>query len=389
MNAKADGRRTVRVGRYTAAGTLTALGILLLLDNSGQLQIFEVLRHWWPAVIVAFGLELLFVQAFNRELGTKIRIAFGTLFGALFLSALVMAGTRGSEITFPGLPAWAAGVSMSFQGDHAKFSIDQELKVVPMRDTVKSVSIQGSNGTVTLRHRPVADMEIRTVVRVDVSERARAEELAAQSAITVKDGEMIEISADGQTYGTGQLKKVQMDLTITFPDGRIPAHLLIQTGNGDVLVEAWPDSASQLEIDVKNGDITADHVLGSVQVKTMNGDVRLSEIGGDAEVEVVHGDIELTEAGHSVKASTVNGDIRLRSSKVGGDWDVSSTMGDLTLAWPEGTGVKVRASSEFGDIGQDWQLREGNKEVSGVIGDGSRSITAETHTDISLEKFAP
>ena len=44
-------------GRWTLGAGLVILGILLLLDQARVADADEVIRHWWPVIIIAIGLR--------------------------------------------------------------------------------------------------------------------------------------------------------------------------------------------------------------------------------------------------------------------------------------------------------------------------------------------
>ncbi|MBW5449387.1 DUF4097 family beta strand repeat protein [Cohnella sp. CFH 77786] len=382
----------IKIGRYTAALSLTSLGILLLLDHAGVLDALRVLSVWWPVALVALGVELILVQSVHRHEGRRVGFSFGTLFGAAVLGGFVLIAARGNEINLSSLRQWTDGIGWGFyDSERAKHSFDKGVTVVPIRDPSKKVTISDVNGDVTLREGSGSDIEVKAVVYVDVTDRTKAESLAERSAVQVMEGESVEIVANGQPYGKGNLRKPRMDITVTLPRDRMPSSLEVLVGSGSVRLERLTESV-HLALDVKNGDITGERIGGTLQVKLLNGDIRLADLHGNADLESVNGNMEIRNPLAALTAKNMHGDILVRSGSVGGDWNVSSTIGDVTLAWPENAGVTITAKSTFGDIEDDWslQVREhedsGTQELSGKLGDGSRHISAETVGDIKLEK---
>ena len=76
--------RKVRVGRYTAAALIVAVGVLLILDKRwGTDYVYEMV-DWWPLLLVVLGVEyiLLFLVTRRRRIavsdnqGEKIKIRF-------------------------------------------------------------------------------------------------------------------------------------------------------------------------------------------------------------------------------------------------------------------------------------------------------------------------
>lgn len=377
-----------RFGRYTAALAMTAVGVLLLLDHEGTVDAMAVLRVWWPVLLVAFGVELLIVQGFFRKEGTRVRPAIGAMFGAAVLCGFMLVATQGNEFRLSWLQKWTDGASWGlFDSASAAFSIDKGVYTLPVSDRNKGVVISTFNGRVQLRQGPVQDIEVKTMLYVNADNKNKADEVARQSSVQLRDGERREIIAVAQSYGVGKLRKPRMDLTVTFPVGQVPPVEVI-VGNGDIDVHQMTGSGT-ITLDLKNGHITGDQIGGSVRAKILNGDIKLAQLSGMTTVETINGDIGLQDVRLGVSAKTVNGDIEVRSPVIGGAWNVSSTMGDLKLAWPDGTGVKVKATTGFGDIQSEWPLNAGKGETSGTLGDGMWDITAHTKADVSLLRFQP
>lgn len=379
----------VRIGRYTAALSLTALGILLLLDHAGYLDALGILRVWWPAALVALGVELIIVQSLNKQEISRVKIAFGTLFGAVAFGSLVLAAAKGDELRLGEWQEWRDGVRWGlFDSDQAKHSFDKGVTVVPMRDPERPVVISNVNGNITLTEGPVADIEVKAVVYVDVSDRKQAEELADRSSIQVTEGSRTEITAHGESYGFVNLRKPRIDMIVTFPQGRNLSSLELDLTTGSVRMERLTVPAD-IRMEVTNGEITGEQIDGTLHVKLINGDIRLFGLERDAELEIVNGEMEVADPQAALSAKTVNGDIEIRSATIGGDWTVNSTMGDLTLAWPEGAGVNVKAKSSFDHVDTAWPLSVSEHEASGKLGSGDWQITAETNAKITLDAYGP
>jgi hypothetical protein len=234
----------------------------------------------------------------------------------------------------------------------------------------------------------VADLEVKTVVHVDVSDRKQAEALADRSSIQVTEGSRTEIAAHGESYGFVNLRKPRMDMIVTFPQGRHLPSLEVNLTAGSVRMERLT-VPGDIRIVMSNGEIAGEQIGGALHVKLIHGDIRLSGLRGDAELEIVNGDMEVVDLQAALSAKTVNGDIEVRSAFVGGDWTVNSTMGDLKLAWPEGAGVNVKAKSSFDHVDTEWPLNVSEHEASGKLGSGERHITAATHANITLDAYEP
>ncbi|WP_169306781.1 DUF4097 family beta strand repeat-containing protein [Cohnella pontilimi] len=379
----------IRVGRYTAALSMMALGVVLLLGHWGAVDAMAILRVWWPVIVVVFGVELLIVQGFFRKEGSRVRPAFGALFGAAVLSGFIIVATQGSESRLSWLSQWTDGVTWSlYDSDHAKYSFDKEMTVVPPLPSDGVLTITNVNGRVILQKGPVRNIEVRTSVHVNVSDRANAEDISGKSYVEIKGGRQTEVIAHTQPYGIGKMRKPGMDMTVIFPEDGMPSSVNVKVVNGEIRVEQLPDSR-ELVLDLKNGEIGGQRIGGTLRAKVINGDVKLAQLSGDATVETVNGDIVLQDANKAVWAKTVNGDVVVRSPVVGGNWTIASTVGDISLSWPETAGVNVKATTGYGRIRSDWTLSHEERSAQGKLGNGAWTIRADTQADVSLKRLQP
>ena len=59
--------RKVRVGRYTAAALIVAVGVLLILDKRwGTDYVYEMV-DWWPLLLIALGVEYILLFLWTRS----------------------------------------------------------------------------------------------------------------------------------------------------------------------------------------------------------------------------------------------------------------------------------------------------------------------------------
>lgn len=394
----------IRIGRYTAALGVIAIGILLILDHIGVLDSLAVIGNWWPALILAFGVELILIQAIYRDPGQRLRFDFGGFIGAVVLCGFVLVATQGSQFKFAWLPQWFNGIVHQYS-DESGLSFDKGKTIVTLNDNTRKVSVKDGNGRIILKQGPVSQIEIDTVVYVSGADASEAEEIARQSSIEVQEGENIEISANGKPYGMGNLRKPRMNLTVTLPERTLP-ELDINLDNGGVELQPLR-SDNLIELDVKNGEVTGGGVDGRLNVIVYNGKIKLSQLKGETALETMNGSIQadrvegtlnadtkngsivLNEVFGSLSAETVNGSIDIATSKVGGSWNVKSVMGDLVLAWPEGASVRVDGESSFGDFNTVWPFTVQDHRITGSLGDGTHRISLDTHGDISLRSNRP
>ncbi|MHA7965976.1 DUF4097 family beta strand repeat-containing protein [Paenibacillus sp. CAU 1782] len=145
------------------------------------------------------------------------------------------------------------------------------------------------------------------------------------------------------------------------------------------------DGETMLEI--KNGVIEGQDIKGgALYAATTNGNVLLSTIRSDLVAETKNGAIEIRNAEAGIKADTLNGSITIDSGFVGGNWDLDSSVGEISLTLP-GTGdYSLYGSVTFGKISTELPFEQIRKTVRGTIGDGTFRIHINATNSISIRE---
>lgn len=164
----------------------------------------------------------------------------------------------------------------------------------------------------------------------------------------------------------------------------INGSLTVKGNNGSITVNGITGDSS---LETKNGTITAAKIQGKLFANTLNGSLEIKDITGNIEAETKNGKIKMDGAGSSVKADTLNGSIELSSDKVGGDWDLDSSVGEVKLAMPEDGHFTVYGSVTFGNITTELPLEVSKKTIRGSIGEGTYRIQINATNSISIRQF--
>jgi hypothetical protein len=200
----------------------------------------------------------------------------------------------------------------------------------------------------------------------------------------------------------------------------------IRTASGEIDVEGLSGAVALASV---SGDVHASDLTGGLTVGTTNGDVELNDIAGKLDVETISGEVKLedgkvdgatvnTTSGEiqldgvagALKITSVSGDINVSDARDGQlefsttsgeiDYDgslaresvngLNSISGDVQLRLDENSGFRLDASTVSGDIGNEFDLRDGEQarwSLGGVAGDGSASLTIGTTSgDIVIER---
>lgn len=163
----------------------------------------------------------------------------------------------------------------------------------------------------------------------------------------------------------------------------------ISTTSGDISVDlvkgkgAFSSTSGEITLFTETGDCDISTVSGDIQVESLNGNFRLSTNSGDIRIGGVIG---------SGKASTTSGEIGLQFAELTGDLTISSTSGNVDLAWPVDTAVRFEAGTTSGEINTffDGSLsfnKKGN-QASGSYGAGTSHMVeiSTTSGDVDVRK---
>lgn len=152
-------------------------------------------------------------------------------------------------------------------------------------------------------------------------------------------------------------------------DGDSP--LTIKTGKGDVAVRSW---RGDLHVTTGKGDVAISDLTGGLQmvtgagdsmverwqasdgagheIKTGSGDVALRDARAQGlEVTTGRGDCTLQQVAlRSLRGKTGYGDFVIEGDPLGGQWEVRTGKGDLTLALPATAAARVEAATRHGSV---------------------------------------
>ncbi|WP_410512330.1 DUF4097 family beta strand repeat-containing protein [Paenibacillus sp. BR2-3] len=419
-----------RIGRYTAAALLIGAGIPLLLDWKNNTEYMLLLLRWWPAIPVLWGIEYLLIFYFARRAGSassftgsRFRLDLRGLLSAMLLAACVFIVAEQEHYLHlwnrVNLNLTAAAVEY---GEAKGSSFKKSPLIVPVELDSAKISIDAINGDILLHRAPVEDIEIVTTVWVDQLEGVMAEAIAEQSFLEVTEDTNIKITPKGKAFGDSGKRQPRMDMDIFLPEDR-RFNLAVRTMNGGITLQNV-EAIQDISLETGNGQLILYRVLGDVKGKTLNGVVRTREVqgsvdlttnGGDmnawdvtgplklatavgnvsavnsrdlVDISSKNGNLTVTEARMKVHAESLNGGIDVRSTSIGGNWDIYSAVGDIKLYLPLEGDYTVEGSSGYGDILSDIPgLFIDKKTLSGEVGTGEFKLHVEGNSNLNVRKY--
>src|SRR6266481_1595131 len=249
---------------------LLFVGLLLLLHNYRGLDIGEVLGHWWPLILIAWGAIKLYERMTASRTGDSesATITSGEVFlvlGLLSLIGIVIAVEIGKKEIPRHFEDWGGN------------SFESDLEVAPKTVPVDSrISIRNGRGDITVR--PSGDAQ------------KAAEKVGVE---IVQNGDGYEVRPMGISAGDS---RISMDLDVAVP------------------------KKAALTIRNEKGAITVADMTKAINVTNGTGDVEVRDTGGDVTIDVRKGDI---------KVSDTKGNVKIAGH--GGEINVSGATGGLTI----------------------------------------------------------
>src|SRR5260370_26119674 len=198
-----------RRGRSLFPGLLLLfVGILLLLHNYRGLDIFIVIGHWWPLILILWGAIKLYERLAASRAGDAgaAKITPGEVFlvlGLLSLLGIVAAVEYGKE-NLPGhIREW---------GNSFDFDLEVEPKPVPAD---ARITIRNGHGNISVRPSDEAQIRVSGKKNAKAWSETDAQKVADEVGVEiVKNGDGYEIHPTGAGAGDS---RITVDLEVAAP----------------------------------------------------------------------------------------------------------------------------------------------------------------------------
>jgi len=324
---------------------LISVGAILLLHNYGHLELSAFFRHWWPLLIIFWGVIKLFERTMGRQFGSG-SISAGELllvFGMLALMGMVVAQEYVKNKV----------EDLDIGGDSYSYDLDVSPKVVPAQT---HILVRAIRGDITVRG--TDDNQIRVTAKKNVKtwSENEAEHLARPVTVEIaQNGDGFEIHPAG--YDSSD-NRIGVDMELTVPKKSLLA--VKSEKKGDVIVS---DQMTDVTITNQNGDVEVRNTAGDVSIELRKGDVKVSDTKGDVKISGKGGEIEVNTASGSL---TVDGDFYgpVRADKISKGVRIVSPRTDLTVAALNGHLEAGSGNLDLIDSSGNLTLRTRDTEVN-------------------------
>jgi DUF4097 and DUF4098 domain-containing protein YvlB len=320
---------------------LVSVGLLLLLHNYRGFEIGRFLWHWWPLLLILWGLVKLAERTAGVRSGAArvAPITAGEIFlvlGMLCLIGIVVAVDygRGRINSGPFIENWGNTVERELEGP-SPVTVPSDTRI-SVRNNRGDISVHSSDES---RIRVSGKKEIRTWNEADADRIA-----SSVSVEVVKNGDGYEIRPVGND------SRVSVDMEVSVPP---KASLTIHGEKGDIQVSGME---KPVVINTTNGDIEVRETSGDVSAETRKGDIKVSDTKGDVKVTGRGGVVNVSGATGGL---TIDGEFYgpIRADKIAKGVRFVSQRTDLTLNQLSGHMEAGPGSLEIADAPGNLTLR--------------------------------
>ena len=281
--------------RHSVVGPilLILIGVLFLTRNLWQqIPLFDLLAHYWPFILIGWGLlrlvEVAVLAMSDKPLTSRLSGGEIVLIVLLCLIGSAMMAANRSGIHIPRIGE--SGIEIFGQ----QYDYDQhDQKAAPAAVHVVLDNLRG-NVRVTGSDQPQVKVELHKTVRA--MQKSEADQADRETPLEiVSDGDRVVIRTN-QERVSGR-RRIATDLEVTVPRG------------------------ASIEARSTYGDFDITDVSGTVDINSANAGVRLNKIGGNVKIDLGRSDI--------IRAVGVKGALDLQGK--GSDIDLEDMAGQVTI----------------------------------------------------------
>lgn len=375
-----------KVGTLTSGLTLLVMGIVILIDLVGKKQLFFKVVPFWPLILIALGLEVLWSLYANKRSGRTESIRID----ARSISLLSLIGVFAIAFYTTTIQAGQMQLSIDSMRNALQDSFSEKGVQLPdiqlPVDKTKRIELNNRVGDVKVVSTDGNQLIIHTTVHVKGLDSGQAQAEAKKWAPKITQGSSLRIEEDPSVFNS-QSKISGVDFSLEIPKNYA---LQIVSYSGDISVT---DYAGTLLINNQMGQVSVERLRGNLQIsgedtqaniRGVNGDalvsvnsssIQASDITGSFHGTTQFGDIQLSKIGGNVQADCKNG--RIIMDDVSGDTKVQTQVGDIQASNLKGV---VQVQAENGNINMDSEVR-GNWNMQTTRG----TITLKVPKDSNIQ----
>jgi hypothetical protein len=326
---------------------LISVGLLVLLHNYGHLDLHGFFGHWWPLLIIFWGIVKLLERTAGRRFGGSDRgrvtgSEAGLVLTMVALVAIVALADRTKRAFGPVLEP----------GESYSYDIDVAPKKIPAN---ARVMVRNGRGDITVRGSDSPEIRVTAKKTVRSWSETDAQRIAEPINVMIEqNGDGYEVRPSGYDLSNS---RIGVDLEVAIPKKSV---LSIKTDKGDVTVSGI---SADVGITDMTGDVDVRGTTGDVNVEMRKGDTKVSGTKGDVKVSGKGGEIEVNDTTGSL---TVEGEFYgpVRADKAIKGVRMVSSKTDLTLSALAGHMEAGSGNMDIVDAPGNLNLRTRDSEIN-------------------------
>lgn len=343
-----------KLGVITLAITLISLGVLLLLNNFIDIDIFNIFSIIWPCIIILFGLEIIIIRLIYKKKNEDVNISIDTISIVLLIIIIISSSVTASvNMAFSGLSLFKDGIRIShnfnvFYKYDSKFTKDYILESsgkdgIDVTNSFGNVEVYSSssdkveiNAEINFKHNDEklaeeisnkiiniddSDRTIRIVSNIDrlQQERDKIGDISVSYYIKVPKSMMVDVE---NKFGNVTIDGIDKDANILNSHGNVEARSL----GGKLSVE---NSFGNVDTDKINENVIVNNKHGNINIDNIEGDLTLRNAFGNIEAMNINGSVEIENSHDSILVQKVSKDVKIKGKY--GNIETKNVKGKLTI----------------------------------------------------------
>ncbi|MBS4537975.1 hypothetical protein GOQ27_05850 [Clostridium sp. D2Q-11] len=351
-----------KTGINTLAITLISIGIMSLLKNFIDFNVWKIVSMTWPLIIIFFGLEIiitkLIVSKSEDEMKMTISVGSVVLLVLILITMSVSSGISRLNINIGDGLFDFYKYNSSFEKEYNRGH----------EGGFEKIDIKNSFGDVSVKSHSESNIYIKAFINIKNNDEEYAEEIANELVSISDSNRILDIITKTEDYRTNKslINNIEVNLEILVPKG-VEVKILDKFGDVEVA-----DIDNKLQVENKHGDVVVNNIQGDINVENSFGEIDLESVKGKLDLINKHGDIKV-----------------YINDKINSDINIRNQFGDITMDIDNKQEGKFIANVKFGSIDTNFDLKieeeVNSQRINDIKGDDSIIIQLDnSHGDIDI-----
>jgi len=350
-----------RVGRKTLGLLLLLVGGILLAQQVSSFGFIDIFGYIWPIIFVGIVIEIIY---YYRLKESEERVQFDKGAMIILVFTMVVSGSM-QNIQQSGMGILQGFSFIDWEDNGITVPFEERYELTK---DISEIQFDLPNARLIIEGTDEEHILLSGTMKANKNSESSVENTFEDSRSTeIVSGNIFRyIVEEPKSSWFFSNENLSVDVVISLPQDRM---IDVDITNGTVEVF---DIEESVDVRTTNGRVKLEDIIGDVNVRNTNGTVSLFEIDGKVDAVTTNGRISATNLASDVILKTTNGAVELESQHVGGEWNVGTTNGNVTLWIPQDSDVSFEGQTTNGSVDGDlnW-IRENDESFFGKSNEGS------------------